>query len=1115
MGHLQRDSTAGIVLGHDQGHHLHLRLHRHQHQQLPLLPLLLPTVTTHTINNSARDDIKPITQPVSVLPLPLPTPLPLPQPPPQSLPLPPPPPTQPQPPTQQQQQQQPQQAADTLPTTEVLKETSQKQYLLDNLVKPQFMANEPNTGPFPIRSRSAYNWMIIFDSKLAEAPSAGDELVSILHAGIAQQQSLAALSGGRQYRVNGFAQENDMAEQIFVDFVDPRHSHHANILNSMSMLNPDFPVPLFISDKNTQVTVQPKVIHLSNLPPNADEKVLRDQFGRYGQIERTKVFYLPSGNKISTGIATVSFSEANSAIKAFKTFGENPLIHGRKIRINLDPSGYVSQTMFDSLTSSSKKRLLSTSALMSDIGISEYGSNPVTSPTLNQSYSTVPAGDWMSQFGHSKSSFKQQYTGNNNGSINGGGDMDTITTTSSKPQDNSSVSTTASTMDIPTKTTTPPPPPPQFEYDPAHPTDSTTSPIRGQRPKDHSYDKSDSMPPAGQNHQSLSKPTTPPLHQQQQQGHNVQSPYHSGEKPPVVASSTPSTTPTMVAQQHTDNQPPVATALDLNKSNTLSSSSSSTTDPAKRKDEKRETPVEESHPPIDRRKLMLENTELIQELCERIVIKELLAISSKDAKKAIVEAEIAAAIKNIELQHLSGQGGADTPLSKSGTTAIAVKQQPQEEQAAPTPTLEPVTPTRTALASADKSESTFDIASLPSFKKNTKYSKKKVEDVGYADDDEPRRIQRRKPRSTEEKQQRSSRISTRAPRKKPTKTHHGDDIFDDDEEDEEARSSPVHPTTNPATTSEQSTAAASLNSSDSEESISESDLMNQEILEAEQRKQREREKKKKRKTKKQQQKQQRRAEEATPPDDEDAYYLKYVLNQSNNGVIDEDMEVDDQQAPLDDDEEHAQDEILPIGNPSGCARTESYSKLDRELKKQQQQAASTVRRTAGLEIELTKSARSSRYESRMGGDTILTSRKKMIRFSRSSIHDWGLFALEPIPAKDMVIEYIGEIIRQKVADEREKRYVKQGIGSSYLFRIDDDNIIDATFKGNLARFINHCCDPNCIAKIIQTGSHKKIVIYAKRDINIGEEITYDYKFPLEDVKIACLCKSPKCRGTLN
>ncbi|KAG0332795.1 histone methyltransferase set1 [Podila humilis] len=142
-------------------------------------------------------------------------------------------------------------------------------------------------------------------------------------------------------------------------------------------------------------------------------------------------------------------------------------------------------------------------------------------------------------------------------------------------------------------------------------------------------------------------------------------------------------------------------------------------------------------------------------------------------------------------------------------------------------------------------------------------------------------------------------------------------------------------------------------------------------------------------------------------------------------------------------------------------------------------------------------------------------RKKQLRFAKSPIHDWGLFAMEKVDANDMVIEYIGEVIRQKVADHREKRYERMGIGSSYLFRVDDDTVIDATKMGNIARFINHCCTPNCNAKIITVDGQKKIVIYAKRDIEEGEEITYDYKFPIEADKIPCLCGSRGCRGTLN
>lgn len=148
----------------------------------------------------------------------------------------------------------------------------------------------------------------------------------------------------------------------------------------------------------------------------------------------------------------------------------------------------------------------------------------------------------------------------------------------------------------------------------------------------------------------------------------------------------------------------------------------------------------------------------------------------------------------------------------------------------------------------------------------------------------------------------------------------------------------------------------------------------------------------------------------------------------------------------------------------------------------------------------------------------LTKRKKPVSFARSAIHNWGLYALEPIAAKEMIIEYVGESIRQQVAEHREKSYLKTGIGSSYLFRIDENTVVDATKKGGIARFINHCCNPSCTAKIIKVEGSKRIVIYALRDIDANEELTYDYKFERETndaERIRCLCGAPGCKGYLN
>lgn len=116
----------------------------------------------------------------------------------------------------------------------------------------------------------------------------------------------------------------------------------------------------------------------------------------------------------------------------------------------------------------------------------------------------------------------------------------------------------------------------------------------------------------------------------------------------------------------------------------------------------------------------------------------------------------------------------------------------------------------------------------------------------------------------------------------------------------------------------------------------------------------------------------------------------------------------------------------------------------------------------------------------------LKKRKKPVRFARSAIHNWGLYAEVNISANEMIIEYVGEKVRQQVADMRERRYLKSGIGSSYLFRIDENTVIDATKRGGIARFINHSCTPNCTAKIIRVDGSKRIVIYALRDIERGE-----------------------------
>jgi len=145
-------------------------------------------------------------------------------------------------------------------------------------------------------------------------------------------------------------------------------------------------------------------------------------------------------------------------------------------------------------------------------------------------------------------------------------------------------------------------------------------------------------------------------------------------------------------------------------------------------------------------------------------------------------------------------------------------------------------------------------------------------------------------------------------------------------------------------------------------------------------------------------------------------------------------------------------------------------------------------------------------------------REQELCFDKSTIHGWGVFAGAPINADDMVIEYRGEIINKSEADKRELEYEKRGI-DNYLFRLDESTVCDATkTPGNIARYINTSCNPNCNAYIVTAGESKRIVIYAKRDIKNGEELCYNYNFPHgedQSKRIPCKCGSANCRGYLN
>ena len=137
----------------------------------------------------------------------------------------------------------------------------------------------------------------------------------------------------------------------------------------------------------------------------------------------------------------------------------------------------------------------------------------------------------------------------------------------------------------------------------------------------------------------------------------------------------------------------------------------------------------------------------------------------------------------------------------------------------------------------------------------------------------------------------------------------------------------------------------------------------------------------------------------------------------------------------------------------------------------------------------------------------------------SLIHSNGLFARQNFRKGEMVVEYLGDLIRHSVADLREKKAIEDqegADGSCYMFRLDEEFVVDATVRGNSARFINHSCQPNCICKVVECDERKRhIVIIAKHDIAKYEEITYDYQFAVESEKLICTCGAPSCLGRLN
>ena len=141
---------------------------------------------------------------------------------------------------------------------------------------------------------------------------------------------------------------------------------------------------------------------------------------------------------------------------------------------------------------------------------------------------------------------------------------------------------------------------------------------------------------------------------------------------------------------------------------------------------------------------------------------------------------------------------------------------------------------------------------------------------------------------------------------------------------------------------------------------------------------------------------------------------------------------------------------------------------------------------------------------------------ELIEVRRSDVHGLGVFAAKRIPKGTPIIEYVGERVSH---DEADRRYEEKDANDShtFLFIVDSKTVIDAGVDGNDARFFNHSCDPNCES----TVEKRRVYIEAIRDIEAGDELTYDYQIHREDDDpdnidevFACRCGFAQCRGTM-
>jgi histone-lysine N-methyltransferase SETD2 len=138
---------------------------------------------------------------------------------------------------------------------------------------------------------------------------------------------------------------------------------------------------------------------------------------------------------------------------------------------------------------------------------------------------------------------------------------------------------------------------------------------------------------------------------------------------------------------------------------------------------------------------------------------------------------------------------------------------------------------------------------------------------------------------------------------------------------------------------------------------------------------------------------------------------------------------------------------------------------------------------------------------------------------KTEMKGYGLRTISSIRKGRFLVEYVGEVIDMDELARRNKKYKRDGNIHQYVMSLIHGTVIDSTIKGNWARYINHSCEPNCSAEKWLVNGEYRMGIFAKRDLDVDEEITIDYRFEtfgaVDLANEKCYCGAPTCRGTIS